>query len=135
MFRYVLIFNILMTCCYAASELYSENEEIKSALNQNMYEPNYLSLFLGLFLVIGLIYFTGFIYQKLTKVKINNYDETLNKAEIISTTPLGQGKNLHVIKVNDEFMLIASVQNNVVFLKELNCVGDREEIGKDYENG
>ena len=114
-----MIFNILTLSCYAASDLYSENEEIKNALSQNMYEPNYLSLFLGLFLVVGLIYLTGYIYQKLTKVKMNSVDDLLNKPEIISTTPLGQGKNIHVVKINDEYILIGATQNSINFLKNL----------------
>ena len=119
MVKLFLIFNILTLSCYAASDLYSENEEIKNALSQNMYEPNYLSLFLGLFLVVGLIYLTGYIYQKLIKVKMNSVDDLLNKPEIISTTPLGQGKNIHVVKINDEYILIGATQNSINFLKNL----------------
>ena len=129
MIKLFLIFNILTLSCYAVSDLYSENEEIKNALSQNMYEPNYLSLFLGLFLVVALIYLTGYVYQKLTKVKINSVNDFLNKPEIISTTPLGQGKNIHVIKINNEYILIGATQNNINFLKNL----DKDYILKKTE--
>lgn len=126
MLRFFLVLNFLTNTCLAASDLYSENEEIKNALNQNMYEPNYFSMILGLFLVVALIYLTGYLYQKLTKVKIDCSEEILNKVDLISTTPLGQGKNLHIIKVNGEYILIGATQNQISYLKEFK----REDIEK-----
>ena len=84
-----------------------------------MYEPNYFSLFLGLFFVIGLVYLTGIVYQKLTKVKLSQQENELNKIQIVSTTSLGQNKALHVIKINDEYSLIGATQNNITFLKDI----------------
>jgi len=105
---------------FAESELYNSNEEIKEILNKGAYEPSYPMMFIGLFLVIALVYFTGIVYQKLIKVKIADDEEnTKNKIEILSTVHLGQNKNLHVIKINGEYSLIGSAQNNITLLKEL----------------
>lgn len=134
MYKFFCIFNFLMFGNYALAEQLAENEELKNALNQNTYEPNFLSLFLGLFLVIALIYLTGFIYQKLTKVKINHISKSVNKTEIISTTPLGQGKNIHVIKINEQYLLIGSTQNSISVLKELDKDYIINKIGDDNEN-
>ena len=82
------------------------SEEIKEVLSKNTYEPNYFSMILGLFVVVGLIYLTGYLYQKLIKIDIKPKDAYLNKAQIISTTSLGQGRNLHVIKIGQEACLI-----------------------------
>jgi len=119
-----------MPACYAASELYSENEEIKEALNHNMYEPNYFSMILGLFLVVGLIYLTGFIYQKLIKVKISNEPEALHCINVISSASLGQGKNLHVIKVDDSYILIGATQNQISYLKDLKEFKEENIVSK-----
>ena len=108
-----------MTASFAASELYAENEEIKQALNNNMYEPNYFSLFFGLFVVISLVYITSYVYQKLIKVKINQDDTDIYKIDILSTTSLGQNKSLHIIKANGKCMLIGATQNNITFIKDI----------------
>ena len=105
--------------CFAVEEL-SENEELKEALSKSVYEPNWFSMIFGLFLVIGLVYLTGFLYQKLTKVKIAKTENELHKIEIISTASIGQGRNLHVIKVNGEYLLIGATQNQISYLKEFN---------------
>ncbi len=110
----------ISSAALANSELVQGSEEIKEILKQNNnYEPNYLSLFLGLFFVIGLVYLTGIIYQKLTKVKLSQQINETNKVQIISTTSLGQNKALHVIKINNEYSLIGATQNNISFLKDI----------------
>ena len=120
MFKFVIIaLNLLTAASFAASELYAENEEIKQALNNNMYEPNYFSLFFGLFVVISLVYITSYVYQKLIKVKINQDDTDIYKIDILSTTSLGQNKSLHIIKANGKCMLIGATQNNITFIKDI----------------
>lgn len=116
-----LMLNMLSLTCFAASDLYNNSEEIKQALSQNPYEPNYFSMIFGLFLVILLIYLTGFLYQKLTKINIKNDDENIaNKIYVVSNTPIGQNKNLYVIKVNEQHILIGATQNNITYIKDLN---------------
>lgn len=111
------LINFLLFSQVLAEEELQIGEDINTVLNQNSFSPNYFGLFFGLFLVIGLIYLTGFIYQKLIKIKLSNNLE--NNINIISTTSLGQGKNLHIIEIQNKYMLIASTQNNISFLKDL----------------
>lgn len=118
--KIIVILNFLALKCFATSDLYAGNEEIKEVLQSNMYTPSYFKMFLGLAIVIGLIYLTGIIYQKLTKVRITNTETDIYKPEILSSTSLGQNKNLHVVKVMDEYILIGSTQYNITFLKNLN---------------
>jgi len=131
----LIIFSCFFTSpSFATSELYSGSEEIKEVLNQNIYEPNYFVLFLSLFLVIILIYLTGIVYNKLTKIKLTNNQDETNKIEIISTTSLGQGKNLHIIKINNEYSLIGATQNNINFLKEINTRKYNYTQGKNHDS-
>ncbi len=124
MLKFTLIaLNLLTYISYGASELYAENEEIKQALNNNMYEPNYFSLFFGLFVVIGLVYLTSYIYQKLIKVKVTPQETNPYNIEILSTTSLGQNKSLHVVKTNGKYCLIGATQNNITFLKDIEDSG------------
>lgn len=105
------------------------SEEIKEVLSKNTYEPNYFSMILGLFVVVGLIYLTGYLYQKLIKIDIKPKDAYLNKAQIISTTSLGQGRNLHVIKIGQEACLIGSTQNNITYIKDIKLASDNDKEG------
>lgn len=133
MTRLLFLISILSLKAYAVSELYQGNDEIKEALGNNMYEPNYITMLCGLVGVIGLVYLTGIVYQKLTHVKIADNDNDKYKPEIISSVSLGQNKNVHVLKVDGEYILVGSTQNNITFLKNLN--NDRHK-GIEYgENG
>ena len=106
----------------------ASSEEIKEVLSRNTYEPNYFSMILGLFVVVAMIYVTGYLYQKLVKINLKPNDAYLNKAQIISTTSLGQGRNLHVIKIGDEACLIGSTQNNITYIKDVKIVDvDKKE--------
>lgn len=120
-----------ITICFLLNSMVfaqATSEEIKEVLSKNTYEPNYFSMILGLFLVVAMIYVTGFLYQKLTKINMKPKDAHLNKAQIISTTSLGQGRNLHVIKIGQSTCLIGSTQNNITYIKDIELVDvDKKE--------
>ena len=111
----------------------ASSEEIQEVLSKSTYEPNYFSMILGLFLVVGLIYLTGFLYQKLTKANSINENLCLNKAQVISTTSIGQGRNLHIVKIGDSACLIGSTQNNITYLKDVELLDNNKN--KDKNNG
>ena len=102
-------------------------DEIKNVLNNSTYEPNYWGMILGLFTVVAMIYLTGFLYQKLTKFNVVNKDAYLNKAQVISTTSLGQGRNLHVVKIGNSACLLGSTQNNITYIKDVEIVELQEK--------
>ena len=129
--KILFLLNILSLKCLAASELYAGNEEINEVLKNDMYTPSYFKMFLGLIIVISLIYLVGIIYQKLTKVRIADSDSDKFRPEIISTTTLGQGKNIHIVKIMGEYILIGSTQNSITFLKDIK--EDRAARGEQYE--
>jgi len=116
----ILTFCLFLTLnANALEEAVNKSEEVSKILAQNAYEPNYFSMIFGLFLVVAMIYITGFLYQKLTKASVINKDLLLNKAQIISTTSLGQGRNIHIIQIGDSACLIGATQNNITFLKDI----------------
>jgi flagellar biosynthetic protein FliO len=94
-------------------------EDLSNILNTGGYEPNYFSMLFGLVVVIGLIYLTAILYKKLTKIKIDNSQNEEHKIEIISSTSLGQNKNLYVIKVDSTYSLIGATQNNITHIKDI----------------
>lgn len=123
-----LIMSILCSLkSFALDDTLSKSEEVSQILAQNTYEPNYFGMILGLFLVIVLIYITGFLYQKMTKATVLNKSAYLNKAQVISTTSLGQGRNVHVIKIGEKACLIGSTQNNITYLSDVELENDEKE--------
>ena len=107
--------------CFAADAV---SPELQQSLKLNSSEPNILSIIFSLLVVIFLIYITGLIYTKLNiagakavKQQLKNYD--LSKVIVISTTQLGQNKNLHVIEINNQRLLIASTPESINLIKEL----------------
>ena len=134
--RKIFLFIFLLSFQALADEqILSKSEQISEVLSKNPYEPNYFSMILGLFVVVGLIYLTGFLYQKLTKATIANADYLINKAQILSTTSLGQGRNLHVIKVGNDTCLIGATQNNITFIKDIELQNIKTKEEADEKNG
>lgn len=127
----ILFFNLLMSISFAQDAI-DKSDEISKIVGQNVYEPNYFGMILGLFLVVAMIYITGFLYQKLTKANTFNQSYSLNKAQIISTTAIGQGRNLHVVKIGDSACLIGSTQSSITFIKDVDLV--ENEVSKDEKN-
>lgn len=127
----ILLISLFITFKTLAQENIDKAQEVSQILEKNTYEPNYFAMILGLFFVVGLIYLTGYFYQKLTKVNFKNDNLFLNKAQIISTTSLGQGRNLHVVKIGNNACLIGSTQNNITYIKDIELQKQKEEQNND----
>ena len=124
MIKIILSLIALNSVVFASNEAITKSEEVSQIVNSSHYEPNYFTMILGLFFVVGLIYVTGFLYQKLTKVNLKYENLYVNKPQIISTTSIGQGRNLHIVKVGDECCLIGSTQNSITYLKDVRLQED-----------
>lgn len=114
---------------FCAAEAISS--DLKPALKSSANEPNFLSVLSALLFVVALIYVTGLIYSKLNVVgaktvqtQIRNND--LSRAVVISTTQLGQNKNLHVIELNKKHYLIGSTPGSINLIKELGSIKEVE---------
>lgn len=123
------IFNIFQNTVIAAEQI---NQPLNQALKQPGNEPNFMSVFFALIVVILLIYITGLIYSKLNlfgakavQEQLKNYD--LSRVVVISTTQLGQNKNLHVIEIENKRYLIGATPNSINLIKELGKGKDKLE--------
>ncbi len=97
------------------------NNTVTQSIGQ---EPNILSVVLSLVFVILLIYATGIIYAKLNKVGIKTMKKQIGTADdsrvsVISTTPLGNNKTLHVVELDGKRMLIGASANSIDLIKDL----------------
>lgn len=86
-------------------------------------EPNFLSVLLSLIFVILLIYATGIIYAKLNRAGLRTLkkhgDIDSSKVTVVSTTPLGSNKTLHVVELDGKRMLIGASANSIDLIKDL----------------
>ncbi len=87
-------------------------------------EPNFISMIFSLVFVILLIYATGILYTKLNKFGVKALkrqvgDSSDSQVAVISTTPLGANKTLHVVELGGKRMLIGASANSIHLIKDL----------------
>ena len=103
----------------------STTSDVTNNLTQNVgQEPNFMSVIFSLFFVILLIYATGIIYAKLNKAGLNTLkkhigDNDDSRVTVISTTPLGTNKTLHVVELDGKRMLLGASSNSIELIKDL----------------
>ena len=99
-------------------------------------EPNIISLLMSLAFVILLIYATGIVYTKLNKFGLKTIKKQIGEnasshATVLSTTPLGANKSLHVVELDGKRMLIGASANSIHLIKDLgNYTEDKIEEGE-----
>lgn len=96
-------------------------------------EPNFLSMIFSLIFVILLIYATGILYTKLNKFGIKTLkkqigDNSSSQVSVISTTPLGSNKTLHVVELDGKRMLIGASANSIDLIKDLGTFPPSNDI-------
>src|SRR5574344_1830801 len=98
--------------------------EMKAYMRQTVETPGVLHIIIALILVIALMYVTSGIYMKLNLINKKSFSKLdkqlgeLNKFKIISTLPLGQNRNIHIIEVNNKYLMIGSTSSNISLIKE-----------------
>lgn len=109
-------------------------EAMKSAMKNPASDmPSLLNLIISMTVVIGLIYLTGWIYQKLNRLnrsKLNDYELLeRNNFKVLSSLPLGQHKHLYAVEINGKVLVLGSTQDNISLLKEFDS---EEEYNAQY---
>ena len=87
-------------------------------------EPNLISIVFSLLFVILLIYATGIIYAKLNKLGLTTLKKQIGEGDgsrvsVISTTPLGNNKTLHVVELGGQRLLIGACSSSIHLIKDL----------------
>lgn len=98
-------------------------------------EPSLISIVFSLVFVVLLIYATGIIYAKLNKLGLTTLKKQMgenanSQVSVISTTPLGNNKSLHVVELDGKRMLIGASTNSIHLIKDLGSFPP-----KDFEEG
>ena len=87
-------------------------------------EPSLISMIFSLIFVILLIYITGIIYAKLNRLGFKTMKNQMkdlddSRVAVISTTPLGNNRTLHVVELDGKRMLIGSSSGSIQLIKDL----------------
>ena len=115
-----------------ASSVSTTADSVSNNLTQSVgQEPNIISVLFSLFFVILLIYATGIIYAKMNKAGIKTLkrhigDTDDSRVSVISTTPLGNNKTLHVVELDGKRMLIGASANSIDLIKDLGTYPKQE---------
>ena len=112
--------------CFASNEI---SAEIAKSLKHSMHEPNITSAVVSLLIVVCLIYITGIIYTKLSKLGLNTVkrefkNENDTNITILSTRQLGNNKTIHVIEIAGKRLLIGATQTSIQLLDVLSDKSD-----------
>lgn len=102
-------------------------------------EPSMLSVTLTLIFVILLIYATGIIYAKLNKMGVHTFkkqigDAAASKVSVVSTTPLGGNKTLHIVELDGKRMLLGASSTSIQLLKDLGSYPPNEIEKTEFSN-
>ena len=102
-------------------------------------EPNMISVVFSLLFVILLIYATGIIYTKLNKLGLTTLKKQMHdidgsRVSVISTTPLGSNKTLHVVELDGKRMLIGASANSIDLIKDLGSYPPVDTDNLEYSN-
>lgn len=113
--------------------------EVEGSLKTHSNEPSILSIIFALAFVVFLIYITGIIYSKLNMVgaktvKDQLRNSNLNRAIVLSTTQLGQNRNLHVIEINEKCYLIGATPTSINLIKELGSYNEKHQEKSEKPN-
>jgi len=114
-----------LAAAQASSVTVTSDAQTPLALSQSIgHEPNLISVTFSLIFVVLLIYATGIIYSKLNKLGLNTMKKQMGEANsskvaVISTTPLGNNKTLHVVELDGKRMLIGASSSSIDLIKDL----------------
>lgn len=101
---------------------------MKQTLKATAETPSLFNLVASLLIVIVMIYIVGWIYMKLSHINskqlFKQQDLPLNKPKLISGITLGQNRNLHVVELNNKYLVLGVTPNSINLIKEF----DKNEI-------
>ena len=121
-----------LSAAQASSVSTTTQEAVSDNITQSVgQEPSLISVVFSLLIVILLIYATGIIYAKLNKVGLKAMKKHAggsddSRISVISTTPLGSNKSLHIVELDGKRMLLGASSNSIDLIKDLGSYPPRE---------
>jgi flagellar biosynthetic protein FliO len=87
-------------------------------------------MILGLLFVLGVIYAVHWLLKNYSKSRFPGMVSSGNGAiEVVATTPLAQGRSLHLVKVGGEVVLIGATEQSITQLRTLDAQQMSDDAG------
>lgn len=125
---------LLSSKAFAVPEVLTE--PMKEMLKQSPSIPSVTNVILSTLFMIVIIYAVAITYQKLNEFNNKRFSEngektySLNKLKVVNCLPLGANKTLHIVEVNEKFLVLGSTQTQISLLKEF----DKKDLNKIIES-
>lgn len=126
----ILGVTLLNSNAYAVTEVLTE--PMKQLLKQSPSLPSISHIVISTVIMIFIIYAVAIVYQKLNLFNSKRFagqDDkafNLNKLKIVNCMSLGPNKAVHIVEVNDKYLVLGSTQTNINLLKEF----DKNQLNK-----
>jgi flagellar biogenesis protein FliO len=110
----------------SAVEQRTDEADLTTGKKESYAGPSFFNLITSLSIVIVLIFITGWIYSKLSRISAENLFSgklgqlSNNTFKIISTVQLGPNKTLHLIEINNKQLIIGCTQDKINLITEMN---------------
>ena len=117
-------------CVVAPSYAVHLPESMTQSMKHDYGIPSFTQLIISMVLVVGLIYFTGWIYTKLNVVnhkqlrKIASDKNDSMRFTVLQSMPLGQQRHIYTIEMNGKILLVGSTPSQINLIKEFDNVED-----------
>ena len=113
--------------------------ELPSVMNHSMASeygmPSLFQMIFSMVFVIGLIYFTGWVYQKLNIVGKKQVSKMNKKSDVprftvLQTMSLGHQRHIYTIEMDGKILLVGSTPTQINLIKEFEkaCDVDMSDI-------
>lgn len=132
-------------CVTAPSYAVHLPESMRQSMRHDYGVPSFTQLIISMVLVVGLIYFTGWIYTKLNVVnrkqlsKIATDKKDSMRFTVLQSMPLGQQRHIYTIEMNGKILLVGSTPSHINLIKEFDSIEDvdlniSDNLGSVIEN-
>ena len=118
------IFTLILTSHMSAFAADAIPESMKQLLKQTPEIPGISHIILSTLIMVVLIYVMAIAYHKLSAFnnkKFSSADDKLlnmNKFKLVNSMTLGANKSLHVVEINNKFLVVGSTPTSISLLKE-----------------
>lgn len=112
-----------------------EDKSLSEFKKQNKDNLDVVRVFSNLLALILIMFTLAWLYKKYGKNFLSKtmlaQNPNRNAINIVSTTPIGQNKYLHIIEVGQERMLIGATNTNISLIKNLQNDNPKEKVVSD----
>ncbi len=98
----------------------TSDDSAKSGSSKDSGGGSMLRFVFGLIVVIGVIYGVHWLLKRWGQSRMQGVVGTSGVIDVVATTPLAQGRSLHVVRVGNELVLVGATEQSITRIADLN---------------